>query len=488
LRRSENQRGRVEARIPSPSAPRPPPVTVVGLGDDGPAGLGERAREVVWSAELLAGGRRELEFFLDHPAEKLPITNNVEDVTSKLAVESAQRRCVVLASGDPCFFGIGPILAERLGREQVEIIPQASSVALAFARLGLAWEDATVLSAHGRPLANMLGPAVAAGKLAVLTDDENTPGVIAEALLAAGMADCPAFVLEHLGGPNERVVETSLADLPGRQHARLNVLVALPGNGGVGAGFPRRGRGNRAPTDSFSAFGRPESDFRHARGQITKAEVRAVALAKLRLLPDSVLWDVGAGSGSLSVEAAGLMPRGTIYAVERDPEQLDCIRVNIRRLRAPQVRLVHGEAPQALEDLPRPDRVFVGGGGPAIAAILECCLGRLGDHGRLVANAATIESAIEAQECLKGRGWQVELVQLGVARGRVVGGRTRLGALDPVFNLSGWPAQGDAGPGDTGTRGRGDAGTGGRGETARRRLGDSGTHGDAQLERPDGGT
>jgi precorrin-6Y C5,15-methyltransferase (decarboxylating) len=399
-------------------------IVVVGLGDDGPAGLGQRARELVDHAELLAGGRRHLAFFAEHPAEKLLITNKLDEVVARLAVAANERRCVVLASGDPCFFGIGPLLAERLGRERVEIIPQVGSVALAFARLGLAWQDATVLSAHGRPLAGLLGPAVDARKLAILTDDDNTPAAIARALLAAGVPDCSAFVLEHLGGAAERVVETRLAELPGQSFARLSLLVLLPGANG--AGGPR--------------FGRAEAEFRHARGQITKAEARAVTLAKLRLPPDGVLWDVGAGSGSLSIEAAGLMPRGAIYAVERDAEQLACMRDNVRRYVTPQVRPVVGHAPEALSGLPRPDRVFVGGGGSVLGAIIQSCLERLDGLGRLVTNAATLDSVVEAQSCVRNAGWESELVQLAVARGCAIGGRTRLEALNPVFILSAWPA------------------------------------------------
>jgi precorrin-6Y C5,15-methyltransferase (decarboxylating) len=426
------------------------PVVVVGMGDDGPAGLGERARESIRRAELLAGGRRHLAFFPQHPADKLPITSNLEEVVGRLRAESAQRRCVVLASGDPCLFGIGPMLAERLGRERVQIIPQASAVSLAFARLGLAWEDATVLSAHGRPLADLLEQALSASKLAILTDDQNTPGAIAAALMAAGMPDCPAVVLEHLGGANERVFETSLGKLPGETFESLNVLVLLPGSHAAGG-----------PT-----FGRSETEFRHPRGQITKAEARAVALAKLRLPLNGVLWDVGAGAGSLSIEAAGLMPRGTVYAVEPDVERLACLRENIDRHSAPRVRPVAGHAPQALGELPKPQRVFVGGGGRALPAIIQACLERLDGEGRLVANAATLESALEVASCFRMAGWEGDLVQVSVARGRAIAGRTRLEAQNPVFILSAWPA---GGRGD-GTRRRGDALTRGRGDAGTREL------------------
>lgn len=422
-------------------------VTVVGIGDDGPAGLGERARAAIDDAELLVGGRRHLAFYAAHPAAKLTITDNVEEVASRLAAEPSRRRCVVLASGDPCFFGIGPLLAERLGRERVEIIPQASSVALAFARLGLSWQDAIVLSAHGRSLAKVLSQAVGARKLAFLTDDGNTPATIATALLAAGRPDGPAYVLEHVGGEAERVVETRLAELPGQSFDRLNILVLLSDKPAAVADpeTPRR----TLP----GIFGRSEDEFGQARGQITKAEVRAVALAKLELPSDGVLWDVGAGSGSISIEAAGLMPGGTIYAVECAADQLNCLRDNIRRHGARQVRPVDGKAPDALRELPHPDRVFVGGGGAALAAIIQASLERLRGRGRLVANVATLESALEAQEAVRAAGWQSELVQVGVARGRLIGWRTRLEALNPVFIVSARPVR----EGDAETGGEGDA-------------------------------
>jgi precorrin-6B C5,15-methyltransferase / cobalt-precorrin-6B C5,C15-methyltransferase len=400
----------------------PTRLAVVGLGDDGPAGLSERARALIAGAELLVGGRRHLAFFAEHPAEQVAITNNVEQAIERLADESVRRRCVVLASGDPCFFGIGPLLAERLGPERVEIIPQPSSVALAFARLGLAWQDATVLSAHGRPLAGLLGPALMAGKLAILTDDVNTPAAVAEALLAAGLVDCPAFVAEHLGGPSERIVCTRLAKLPGQRFARLNVLVLLS-----------------EPAEQVQYFGRSESAFVHQRGQVTKAEVRAVALAKLRLPANGLLWDVGAGSGSLAIEAAGLMPSGRVLAIERDSDQLECLRENLRRHRRPTVEPVAGAAPAVLAGLARPDRVFVGGGGVASVEIVTACLERLAGRGRLVLNAATLETVVEADRVLRRAGWSRELVQLSIARGREIGGRTRLAPLGPVFILTGWP-------------------------------------------------
>jgi precorrin-6Y C5,15-methyltransferase (decarboxylating) len=402
-------------------------VVVVGLGADGPAGLGPRARQAIEQAELLVGGRRHLAFFADHPAEKLPIVGDLGPLYDRLAT-TTDRRCTLLASGDPNFFGIGPLLVKRLGRERVEILPGVSSVALAFNRLGLAWQDATVLSVHGRPLEPALGPALRARKLALLTDACNTPSVVAEALLAGGLADCPAYVCERLGAADERIVATRLADLPGREFDDLNLLVLLP---------------EQPPPES--SFGRSEDEFLQLRGQITKAEVRAVALAKLRLPPGGLLWDVGAGSGSLAIEAAALMPAGLVMAVERDPAQVEVLRENLGRHRAVGVRVIAGAAPAALEGLPGPDRVFLGGGGAEVDGLAAACLRALAGRGRLVANVATLESVADLERAVAAAGWESELVQVSVARGRAIGGRTRLAALNPVFILTAWP--GGSGPG-----------------------------------------
>ena len=393
-------------------------LAVVGIGDDGPAGLGAPARAWIEQAELLVGGRRHLAMFPEHPAERIPITGGLDDLVDRLDVELDRRRTVVLASGDPCFFGIGPLLAGRLGRERVEIHPHVSAVALAFARLGLAWQDATVVSAHGRPLDRAVRQARGARKLAVLTDDENTPAAVAHAMLAAGLEDGPARVFEHLGGPAERVIDGRLSEIAEGEHAALNVLVVPRA---IWTGLDQR-------------FGRPVDVFEHAASLITKPEVRAISLSKLRLAPDSVLWDVGAGSGSVAIEAAGLTPRGRVFAVERSAEQVARLRRNVSAHgRQAIVEVVDGEAPAALGSLPRPDAVFVGGGGADLVAILDASLARLAPGGRLVANLATVERLADCLAWARRRGVAAEVVQVQVSHSTEIGGATRFQAENPVF-------------------------------------------------------
>jgi len=405
-------------------------VYVVGIGDDGPASLPERVRACIDGATLLCGGERHLALFPDHPAERFVIRSNLDALVERLAGAGADERPVVLASGDPCFYGIGPLLAERLGRERVRIEPHVSSVQLAFARLGESWQDARVFSAHGRPLAPLVPLALASPKAAFLTDERNTPAAIASALLDAGHPDCAAHVFEHVGGATERHTVCRLTELPGQAFAALNVLVLL------------RPEATRALGQSF---GLPESCYTHRGGQITKAEVRAVSLSKLRLFPGAVVWDVGAGCGSVSVEAAALCAGGRVYAVERDPAQLALLEENVARA-STAVAVVPGEAPRALAGLPDPDGVFLGGSGGHLAAVLACATDHLHPGGRLVANFATFEHLGEALGWLRGRGWTCETVQLSVARGSDVAGLTRLAALHPVFILTAWRSTESAGP------------------------------------------
>lgn len=393
-------------------------VHVVGIGDGGAETLAPAQRALVEAADLLCGGARHLTFFPEHLAERFTIRANIDELAVLLDGAIGRRRAVVLASGDPSYFGIGPVLARRLGAERVRIHPVAGSVALACARLGLARQDVTVLSAHGRSLGAIIGPALSSRALAILTDNENTPARIAAALHDAGMENARATVCERLGGPAERLTRCRLNELDGREFDPLNLLV-----------IEREACALPAPP----AFGLHEANYESERGQITKSEVRAVSLSKLEPWRLNVAWDVGSGSGSLGIELAGLMPHGRLFAVERDADQLAVLRRNLARYPRPNLQIVCGTAPAALADLPRPDGVFVGGAGAALPAVLELVAERLRPGGRLVANFARLETLARWQQFVAARGWPAEIVQLSVARGAPLGDGTRLAPLGPVF-------------------------------------------------------
>lgn len=390
-------------------------ITVVGIGDDGAAGLGDHARGAVAGAEVLCGGTRHLAMFPEHPARKVDLSIDFAGALRLLEAESSERQ-VVLASGDPMLFGIGATLVARLGAGRVEILPHVSSVQIAFARLGEPMHDVVTLSAHGRELRPLLARAMSRACTAILLDDRNDACTVARALLDAGMEDAEAAVCSHLGGDSERIVRGCLSQIAaGAPHPSLSLLVVM-----------------RDPVEvaSYRRSAIPDEEFAHRNGMITKAEVRALSVAALRLRPSDVLWDVGAGSGAVGIEAALQLADGSVYAVERDPAQVAFIRENRVRFRTPQVEAIEADIKEALATLPAPDAVFVGGGGTALPAIIDACAERLRPGGRLVLNLVAVERIAEVIGQL--RRWTPEVTQVSIARGVAIASATRLEALNPV--------------------------------------------------------
>ena len=354
--------------------------------------------------DLIVGGRRHLDGL---PGRHLVIGSDLGPVLDAIAAEPG--RVCVLASGDPGFFGIVRALGERFGAGALDVRPAPSSVSLAFARLGLPWDDATVVSAHGRPLRAAARRAAAAPKAAVLTSPDSPPEALGKELLVLGARHRRAVVCSQLATVLESVTDTDLAGLAAGTWDPVSVVVLLDA--------PATGTG----TAPVLAWGAPEHEFAHRNGMITKAEVRAVALGKLGLPPAGVLWDVGAGSGSVAIECARVSPGLRVFAVDRAVEPL---RVNVTN-HGVRVDVVEGEAPAVLVGLPDPDRAFVGGGG---LDVLDAVLARLAPGGRVVAAFAALDRAAAAAQRLG------HMVQVGVSRAAVLpDGGIRLAAENPVF-------------------------------------------------------
>lgn len=387
-------------------------LVVVGIGDNGADSLSREALRQVSQAEVLFGGERHLSFFADHPAEKIAVRDNLKEIAARLQVET--RRVVVLASGDPLFYGIAGYLATKIGRDRLEVLPNISSMQLAFARLKESWHDAALVSCHAKPIEDALDVIRDAKKVGIFTDNENTPARIARELLKAGIGGFRAHICENLGGADERISSCSLEESAERQFAPLNVLVLTR-------------QADAQPLERRDwTFGIPEEAFyqrQPLKGLITKTEVRVLSLARMRLRPGNVVWDIGAGSGSVSIEAALLGAK--VWAVEKNKEDCDIIRHNIKKFATPQVTVVHGIAPAALAALPDPDAVFIGGSGGEMGEIIRLCRERLLPGGRLVANVATLENLgqVPAKD--------VTLVQ--VSRTRPILDLHRFEALNPVF-------------------------------------------------------
>jgi precorrin-6Y C5,15-methyltransferase (decarboxylating) len=393
-------------------------ITIIGVPVDGVLAPAERT--ILDSADAVAGGRRHLES-LATGKDTIEIRSDVRAALDAIGMAcSAGRRVVVLATGDPGYFGLGRALAERFGPEFLDVRPAVSSVAAAFARIGLPWDDAVVASAHGRPLTEALEAVRFARKAAVLTSPENPPERIGRELGRGGARFDRIVVASDLGLATEALQEApGLEWLAAGAFPALSIVLLINGSG-VPAGPVIA-----SPASSSSMrFGRAEEDFDHRDGMITKSEVRAVVLSRLELVASGVLWDVGAGSGSVGIEAARLAPGLRVIAVERAPEEAARIRENANRHEV-RVEVVEGEAPEALADLPAPDRAFVGGGG---LPVLDAVLARLSPAGRVVACYAALERAIGGADRLGN------LVQLSISRGsRLPDTSVRLAALDPVF-------------------------------------------------------
>jgi precorrin-6Y C5,15-methyltransferase (decarboxylating) len=387
-------------------------ITVVGIGADGWHGLSPGAREALAAAEVVLGSERQLTLLPESAARRVTWPSPMLPAVEALLVEHADQRVCVLASGDPMLFGIGGTLARRVGPDVFRVVPHSSSVSLACARLGWPVEDVEVVSLVGRPVESLL--VLPNRRMMVLSAGAATPAQVAELLRTRGFGPTPMTVLSQLGGPGELRHDGTAATWATPVDG-LNVIALDPR---LAPGVSPLGR----------VAGLPDDAFDHD-GQLTKREVRAVTLAALAPLPGQLLWDVGSGSGSVAIEWMRTHPSCGAVAVESRAERADRITRNAQALAVPGLVVVHGRAPDALADLPRPDAVFVGGGVSA-DGVLAACWAALSSGGRLVANAVTLES-----EAVLTR-WQASvggtLTRIEVSRAAPVGGFTGWKPMMPV--------------------------------------------------------
>ncbi|HUQ64210.1 MAG TPA: precorrin-6y C5,15-methyltransferase (decarboxylating) subunit CbiE [Acidimicrobiales bacterium] len=387
-------------------------IAVVGVSGDT---LSTQGGQLVDGANLVVGGDRLLDGFAPPGRRRLVLNGDLKSALDRLEDEPGP--VCVLASGDPGFFGIVRVLTERFGSERLDVHPAPSSVSIAFARLGLPWDDAVVVSAHGRPLVDAARTAVAgAPKVAVLTSPESPPEALGQSLLDLGASFSRVAVCSQLGGAQERVHDISLTILAAGRWDPLSVVVLLNGKG--------------VAAEATLAWGLPEASFDHRGGMVTKAEVRAVALGKLAIPSTGVLWDVGAGSASVAIECARLAPRLEVFAIERRPDDVERARANAAT-HGVVISVIDGAAPAALESLPSPDRAFVGGGG---LPILDAVLARLVPGGRVVGTYSALDRAAAAFQRLG----HMAQVTVNRACGLPDGG-VRLAAENPVFVAWGPP-------------------------------------------------
>ncbi len=380
-----------------------PWLTVVGIGEDGWAGLGEAARQALGEASRIIGGERQLALLPDQlqsRGEAWPSPFSLQPVMSRRGTPLC-----VLASGDPMLYGIGATLARQLDADEMCVFSSPSSVSLAAARLGWPLQETEVVSLVARPLAALNAKIFRGTRLLILSNDGTSPAQVAQLMTNRGFGASRLTALEHLGGERERRVDSLAAEWSFGAIADLNLLAV------------------ECVADSDAACvpltpGLADHFYRHD-GQLTKRDVRAVTLARLAPMPGELLWDVGAGCGSIGIEWMRAHPSCWAIAVEADAGRQAHIEHNRDALGVPALRLVAGRAPEALAGLPTPDAIFIGGG-VTVAGVMEQCWASLKPGGRLLANAVTLQSEAMLMSWRERIGG--ELTRISVAHAQPLGG------------------------------------------------------------------
>lgn len=406
----------------------PGKIPVIGVGPDGLAGLTARSRELLTAAELVFGSDAVLRLLPELTGEPVRIGSNLPEAIDRLRASLGRRRMAIVATGDPLFYGTARYLCEKVGAEHFDVLPHVSSMQLAFARIKESWEEAYLTDLSAKSLDDVLDKVRTAETVGLFTSETYHPARVARELLSRGIDYFTAYVCENLGGKDERITRGELSDVRDMTFDPLNILILRrkPGRPDLPRANPKLRR-----------FGNPDDVFAQTRpktGLITQAEVRSVALAQLDLHPGDIFWDVGAGSGSVAIEAAGQVAPGPAYAIEQDSADYHLIVANAAAFGVTNVKPVFGTAPAVFADLPPPDAVFVGGNGGEVAKLLEACYAALRPGGRLVTNVGTLDMLTATYAVLKRFGG-VEVVLVNLARGVEQLEALRFEAVNPTFLL-----------------------------------------------------
>lgn len=397
-----------------------------------------RVADFILASERLSVLFKEFELY-EEVKERVKVINNVDETFQFIRANlNRSKNIVILASGDPLFYGIGRRAVKEFGKDVVEIIPDLSSIQLAFSRIKESWDDAFLMSLHGGPnplkrrdlpfeLEDLPFLVTIHKKILILTDKENNPAKIAKELYLSGFNKVlKVYVCEKLGYPDERITVGLPKEIKDKTFEHPNLVIIINESFDKVSELLDRER---------VIFGISEDELSHFRGMITKDEVRAVTIHKIRPPYRGVLWDVGAGSGSISLECAKLSPSLKVYAIEKDENQIQHITNNLQRFNIQNVHIVKGEAPEAFKDLPLPQRVFIGGSGGRLRDIIEFLVSE--SISTVVINATKWETLSDAIILLQGFNYKVEVVQVSVSRMKNLSGGNFFSAINPVFVIKG---------------------------------------------------
>ncbi len=402
-------------------------ITIIGIGDDGLEGLTRQAKETIKNAGTVMGSSGLLKKIAESEAQQRIILSADLEQVALLVEQPTPVPVVLLASGDPLFYGTARFLCERFGKERFDVLPHVSSMQLAFARVKESWDEAYLTNLATQNLDRVVERIRSAEKVGVFTSDEVTPSALAGALLAKGIEYFSVYVCENLGSRDERVTRGKVAEIVGQTFSPLNVMVLVRQ-----PNVPDR----PAAMQGKRIFGNPDELFLQSkpkRGLLTPSEVRSIALAEMDLGPTSIVWDVGAGSGSVAIESAQLASGGQVYAIEMDAEDYNLLIENSSRFGTRNLIPVLGEAPDAWEDLPDPDAIFVGGTSRTVSHLVQAAWQRLRSGGRLVINVANLEKLVAVQRALEDVAVELNVTMINLARSQKQLDDLRLEAANPSF-------------------------------------------------------
>jgi precorrin-6Y C5,15-methyltransferase (decarboxylating) len=422
-------------------------IHVIGIGF---RPLEKRAKDVVLQSEAVLANSRLLDVFKKYDEyesvkDKIIVHGSVYETLDYIGDNYKKQKISLMAAGDPMFFGIGRLVTERFGKDDVEVFPDLSSLQVAFSKIRETSNGAYFISFHGGPdpakrrkleyeLKDIPGLLGQYQKLGILTDKVNSPEKIAGAVIER--TALKVYVCEKIGYDDEKITEGTPKEIEEMSFAHPNVVIIIQKTESRAQNTDVKEHSAVRTQPSAAAFGLKESEIAHTKGLITKDEVRAVALHKLRLPRTGVLWDIGAGSGSVSIEAAGVCPALKVIAIEKNGDRIENINANRTKFNTPNVEIVTGEAPDALKNLPAPDRVFIGGSGGNMNVIMNVVTEQM-NAGIVVINAATIDTLNDAVSCLEKNRFDIEISEVSVSRSKMINRKRHMSALNPIFIITG---------------------------------------------------
>ncbi|MCP4024047.1 MAG: precorrin-6y C5,15-methyltransferase (decarboxylating) subunit CbiE [Desulfobacteraceae bacterium] len=403
------------------------PVHIIGLGLSN-KDLTRQQKKIIEACDLLVGGKRLLSFFEYLSCEKISITSPISKVITKIKSSMDTKQVVVLASGDPLFHGIGSTLLKHMDKADLVIHPNISSVAAAFAKIKEPWHDACLISLHGKSKKDFNPSEIAKeNRVAILTDPNFSPAAIASKFIEANIANFTFWVLENIGSEKEKIsCFDDTAELKNNTYSHPNLVLLIKKEG-----LPLN-------VSHETHIGMPDEAFAHEKGLITKSEIRSITLSKLKLSKNNhLLWDIGAGSGSVSIEASFMMTHGKIITIEKNPERIKNIQANILKFGCHNLTVLNTNFPNGIKTLDTPDRIFIGGGGENLELIISKAIDCLAPGGIIVINTVLLENLDAACRILEKKGLCPQVTQIQISRSKPMPFGKRMAALNPVWIISG---------------------------------------------------